>query len=92
MRVCVSVCAHVCVLVCVCAFDSFVHTCFIFLASVARVCASSNIAGVKESLCSRLKNTGRKKGEKEEWTEIKREGGRKEGREGGKEGEWDGWR
>ena len=58
---------------CVCTFHSAVHTCFIFLVSVVRVCASLNIAGVEESLCCRLKSTGG------------REGGRVGGREGGRE-------
>ena len=62
---------RVCVCVCVCAFHSAVHTCFIFLVSVVRVCASLNIAGVEESLCCRLKSTGGREGG--------REGGRQTG-------------
>ena len=60
-----------CVRACVLVFYSAVHTCFIFLASVARVCASLNMAGVEESQCCRLKSTG----------------GREGGREGEREGE-----
>ena len=48
-----------------CAFHSAVHTCFIFLGSVVRVCASLNIAGVEESLCCRLKSTGGREGGRE---------------------------
>ena len=61
-----------------CTFHSAVHTCFIFLVSVVRVCASLNIAGVEESLCCRLKSTGGMEGG--------REGGREGGKEGGREG------
>ena len=79
-------CVHsilcVCVCECVCAFHSAVHTCFIFLVSVVRVCASLNIAGVEESLCCRLKSTGGREGGRERGTEGGREGVREGGREG----------
>ena len=82
----------VCVCVCVCTFHSAVHTCFIFLVSVVRVCASLNIAGVEESLCCRLRSTGGREGGKEGGKEAngrEKHGGRKCMRERWREGERD---